>query len=650
MKLKRLHLENFRKHADSMLIFNEASFVVVRGKNFAGKSTIGQAISMCLTPSTTGLATDGKGYLSKIKRGADMAVITADIQGKRNLIQRVVTLSVNGAGRTQKSVCPSDPDWRPENFNRQLEENEAALTVCLNTDAFLRMDEKKQKNLLARLALPLRYDFDKRMVEAVAKVLGKEAPNFEGEPFEVINDAYEKLFEERKIANRQVRDFVIPEPPAVGPTVQNSKALEEQLNNLREERRQRVQERDRAVAEASGHQLERVRLKSRIETLEEAVRKEQDKADALKAKLQPDDKLAYLRKLASGRTEQVKLEKEYEQKVNQGNRDRDLAAQLEQAFKECPTCEQSVDEQRLAHARVMVERRVVEGREAVRMLEQKIRALGDVGAAAILIDGHEKTLKELADMDAAMVEKRRQLEQETNALPVVAEFDFQPYDRTIAECDAEMERVAGLLRPAIAAEERVKEIAVKQSQLKGLKERAGLLDVLVKYFDKDGIKAKLIGRYIGGFEAKLNEVLNVWKYACALTIEPYSFDIKNASGDVIPVRELSGAERVMFSAALQCAVSRTANVGLVVIDEVATLLPELRAGLNKRLYEMVQSGYLEQAILLVSDTSELVPNLAGAGFFMVEKGEVRKLCRDDHGSTISAHNAEEVRPSHQNAV
>jgi hypothetical protein len=118
-------------------------------------------------------------------------------------------------------------------------------------------------------------------------------------------------------------------------------------------------------------------------------------------------------------------------------------------------------------------------------------------------------------------------------------------------------------------------------------------------------------------------VLSAWGYACTLSIEPYSFDVTNARGNVIPVRELSGAERVMFLAGLQCAVSRTANLGIVVIDEIAMLLPELRPVLNQRLYEMIQQGYLDQVVLLVADVSEQAP--PGAVVFMVEEGKVHEL-------------------------
>ena len=54
-------------------------------------------------------------------------------------------------------------------------------------------------------------------------------------------------------------------------------------------------------------------------------------------------------------------------------------------------------------------------------------------------------------------------------------------------------------------------------------------------------------------------------------------------------------------------------------------LPEARPVLNKKLYEMIQKGYLEQVIMLVADTSESVPKLPGSATFMVDNGTIHQL-------------------------
>jgi len=624
MKLIKLHLENFRIHKDSTLSLGESAFVVIRGSNFAGKSTIGQGLSMCLTPSTTGLDAQGRGYASKIKRGATRAVITADFQTKRHLIERTVTLNANAAGRTQKTVCLSDPSWKPTKFDDEIDRQKAALTVVLNTDAFLRMDEKEQKNLLAGLALPSHYDFDRQIVADVEAVLGEWSVNFTGEPFAAINLAYKKLFDERQIVNRQVKEFVIPEALAAPEDV-DSNSLQSRLAELREQRREKQRERDQAVAEASKEETARQRAKDKVQ---QALDGEYRRGNSIRDKLVKEGQLVYLRKIAESKPELDRLMKEREASLRLRNH-YDIQLKALEAVpwnaKECPTCEQPVDVENLKRLSEKLKKDIRESNGTLGVVEQKIKALGDVDDAIALIERHEAALKELGAFDEQAEERKKQIEEAERDIPGPTLFDFAPFNISISEIELEIERLSGLLRPVIVAEERRKEIAIKQGQLAVLKQKAATLDRLVKYFDKGGIKAKLIGQYIGGFESKLNEVMGAWGYSCALSIEPYSFDVTNARQDVIPVRELSGAEEVMFSLAFQCAVSQTANIGMVVIDEVAMFLPEIRRVLNARLYDMIQRGFLEQVILLVADTSEQASSLPGAAFYMVENGEVRAL-------------------------
>jgi hypothetical protein len=624
MKLTKLHLENFRIHKDSTLSLGDSAFVVIRGKNFAGKSTVGQGLSMCLTPSTTGLDAQGRGYASKIKRGASKAVITADFQTKHHLIQRTVTLNTNASGRTQKTVCLSDPSWKPTRFDDQLEKQRAALTVILNTGAFLRMDEKEQKNLLAGLALPSHYEFDRQVVADVEAVLGEWSVNFTGEPFAAINLAYKKLFDERQIVNRQVKEFVIPES-LTAPEDVDSHSLQSKLTELREQRREKQRERDQAVAEASKEEAARQRAKDKVQ---QAIEGDHRRGSNIREKLIKEGQLAYLRKIADSKPELEKLTKEREASSRLRSH-LDIQIKALEAVpwnaKECPTCEQPVVAENLKKLGEKLKASMRESNGTLGIIDQKIKALGDVDEAVALIERHEEALRELDAFDEQAEERKRQIEQAERDIPGPTLFDFAPFNVSISEVEMEIERLSGLLRPVIVAEERRNEIAIKQKQLIVLKQKAATLDRLVKYFDKGGIKAKLIGQYIGGFESKLNEVMGAWGYSCALSIEPYSFDVTNARQDVIPVRELSGAEEVMFSLAFQCAVSQTANIGMVVIDEVAMFLPEIRRVLNARLYDMVQRGFLEQVILLVADTSETAANLPGAAFYMVENGEVYPL-------------------------
>jgi len=629
MKIKRVRFQNYRIYKDVELDFGGSSYLVFRGKNFSGKTSLRQGISMCVTPTTDGLDPKGTGFQSKIKRGESKAEIELDIQTKNHLLRRTVTLS--NTGRTQRSICLSDAQFNTSFFDKHLEKHRAALNVVLNIDAFVRLDEERQKNLLAALVLPASYAFDKKIMADTDKVLGTGVINFSLEPFAVIGLAYKKLYDEREIVNRQVREFVIPDVLPVPENVIDSKVLEDWLAEARSQRAQRMQERDTAMVKAGKEAVASARVKTKIQAIKADIEAQTERAAQVKAGMMPDDEVASLKKVAAGKEQLDLISKEKlgtERFIDDYLRQLGRLEEIPDAGSKCPTCDQIVDPEKLKTLAAILNNGLLKAKDENQLLFTKIKALGPVENALHLLDLHSQKVKQLSEINAAIAEKTAQLEAEEE-LPEETAFDFRPYDRSLAEIDAEVERLSGQLRPVIAAEERTKEIAIKQGQLATLKEKAALLDKLVKYFNKDGIKAKLLAEYIGGFEHKINEVMSAWGYNCALSIEPYSFDVTNARGDVNPVRELSGAEREMFSMAFQCAVSRTANIGLVVIDDVDKLLPELRTAMNKRLYEMIRNGYLEQVILLVADTSVQVPNIPGTAVFMVSDGTVTRLTGKD---------------------
>src|SRR5579859_4303082 len=162
MRLTKARFQNFRNIADAILEIGDGRFIVIRGDNHAGKSSIREGISMNITPSTKSLDELGRGFAAKIKHGQPKSILTTWIQGAEHLIENMVTLNRNQTGRTSKAICLDDQDWHPLPFENFLEANRAALGVCLNIDKFLSsMDEEKQKALLASLVLPSYYEFDK---------------------------------------------------------------------------------------------------------------------------------------------------------------------------------------------------------------------------------------------------------------------------------------------------------------------------------------------------------------------------------------------------------------------------------------------------------------------------------------------------------
>lgn len=631
MKVNKLRIQRFRNIEDTLLDVSGVKFCVIRGANRNGKTSIAEALSLALTPTTFGLDSRGAGFARKIKRGETKATLEAELQGANRTIRRTTTLSVTSTGRTQKSEDVSDPSWNAIKFDKLLDEKKTALGIAINTRAFQSMiysgDEKAQKNLLAQLVLPARYDFPKDTITDVENLLGEGTVNFDGEPFATIEQAYKKLFADRQETNRKVKEFIIPDA-LQAPQGVNSESLKHQLTSLREARQKWSVERDGAAKKANEGALKQARDKAKIETLEAVLKASRELVWALDGDIISD--LRAWQELADKKPERERLLAEQSRlsgAQEYAKKEQVRLNELSNLGAACPTCDQDIDDSKLTQLMTAcVAERTLLTEEYVKTT-QALGALGGVDEAIEKLAKHTKALAEKAEVAAKIEDQTKELnaakdeaDKDTGGL-----FDSSTFDTTLSETDRSIETILQQIQPVIAAEERAKEIVTKKDQLKRLEDKAAKLDALVRYFDKDGVKAKLIAEYISGFENKVNEVLRAWDYSCSLSIEPFRFEVTDYRKVSTPLIELSGAEELMFYAAFQCAVSRTAGIGFVVIDRVDTLLPDLRPSLYKHLFKMVSENVLDQVILLVADTSKEIPKLANAAFFTVEEGNIKRL-------------------------
>ena len=629
MYLKRLEIRNFRNHSQSTLEIGDAKFCVLRGSNFAGKSSIAQAISMLLTPSTDSLDAQGRGFAIKIKRGEAKAVITGDIQGKSKLVRRTVTLALNTTGRTDSSKCISDPDWHPGPFDKLLETNRVALGVALNTNAFQTMDEKAQKSLLAKLALPESYDFPEDVIAAVEKFLGEDAIDFTGDPFAVIEAAYKKLFAERGNINRDIKNFSIPEPIALAHGV-SSASLNAKLAEAREARAKILREKDAAVKKESEGAVERTKLEGNIAKLEDKLTEQTTKLKEVEKSILSDAKHKEMLKVAGNKEKYdqfVEARKQIAVSLGEAKAEASRWASLSAAQAECESCGQAVTPQYVEGLKKHAAEKKAQLQKEDDEILQEMKGLGDVEGAGGALGKHDAAKVEQGTIQGIIMEKEKLHKDARAKLAAMGERPdaAAQFVQPIADADAVIEKLTNDLRPVIVAEEREKDIKAKTDELEVKVKRQTEIDGLVKYFDKDGIKADLLKEHIGAFEESLNDTMSAWQYKCSVSIEPYSFLVTDASGVTTPVSELSGSEQLLFSAALQCAVSRAAGIGIVVVDKMDTFLPSQRKKVTNCLYQAATSGVLDQVIILCSDENTEVAEVPSAKFFFVDSGTVAEL-------------------------
>jgi hypothetical protein len=632
MKLKSIRLQKVRNHEDSTLEFTGASLVCVRGANASGKSSIGQAISINLTNSTMGLDNQGRGFESKIKDGESKGVITAEIQGK-HLLLNIVTLNTNSSGRTSKVECLDEPEDNKiiNGFKSFLADRKSALMIALNTDHFSRQEEKEQANLLAKLVMPSHYDFPDDKMDAVDAALGEGVINFDGDPFEVITSAYKKLYKERETVNRQVKEFVIPDPLPMVKGV-DSASLQAQLSEVRAQRSKLQQERDAAVAKANEVEVKRGRLQTRIEGLRAELDRGKKRLALLESEILSAEKIQEYVSIAAKEEELTNLKSLHSGLFGGMKTLREQIDRLKSISDKgatCPTCDQAIDSNRITGLIDDLEKEYGEADQKIQELDKQIEAIGDVESARQSLQKNTVAVKQKEELEKELAKIVREGKDTKSGIDATGEkVDATlPFNDPLALVETKINNILEQLRPVIAAEERVKEIERLREQKKKLVAKAASLDTLVKYFDKDGIKATLIAQYIGGFESKINSVLSAWGYKTTLTMDPFSFETTTPRGYVGPVKELSGAEEHIFKAAFQCAVSIAAGINFVVIDEVEELGTDIRQALFATVYGLIQEGILEQAILIGFSLDKTLPKpqAPGSKYFYVENGTVEEL-------------------------
>lgn len=631
MKLKTLRLQNYRVHQDSTLDLSDTTFVIIRGRNMSGKTSFAEALSMALTNTTVSLPADGKGYTEKISQGQKESVITTEIQGQ-HLLCNTVTLSTASSSRTLDVECLDDPeDQKTVNrFINFLKDKKEALLISLNTDFYGKLDKKDQVSLLAKLVLPAHHDFPEDKVTAVNRLLDTPI-DFNGAPFDVITDAYKKLYKARETVNRQVKEFTVPDALPI-PQGVDSETLQTKLTEIRALRSNLQLQRDTAVEAANEIEVKRGKLQTKIEGLQADVKRNKEKLATIETRILAPEKLKELETLAARKDEFENLWKEHNNLlsvIQVANQQIERMNEISEQGSTCPTCDQGIDGVKIASLITDLKKEYADADAKIQDADRKIEAIGDIGTALSSIQKHNDAVKEKTEIEATLaetVETGKATRVELNALGEAVNATL-PFNDPLVKLQGEEDKISEQLRPVIAAEERAKERERLTEQLGKLQKKAATLDSLTKYFDKDGVKADLIKKHIGSFEDKINSVLAAWGYKASLTMDPFAFEVVTKRGYAGPVKELSGAEEHIFKVAFQCAVSIAAGIGLVVIDEVEELGTDIRNELYVTVFNLIKSKQLEQAIMIGFSLDKTLPSpqAPGSRYFYVTDGTVEEL-------------------------
>ena len=301
----------------------------------------------------------------------------------------------------------------------------------------------------------------------------------------------------------------------------------------------------------------------------------------------------------------------------------------------CPTCTQEISPEFIG-AKIAAHKQSQQGLEADKAdLEAKRSELGDIaGAEAVLKRQEEKMQQKLAWVQTvtAATERITFIENAVKdleaALAAAKAAEASPVDTSALDAlTKEIGEWEGRLAPAVQYESTLKQIEQATARYEEQNLAVNELETLCAHFGKDGIKAKLIKEHIGAFGETVNTVLSKWGYTACLSIEPYSFEVMTpkTAPRYLPLKELSGFERLAFGVALQCAIAVHSKLRMILVDRADTMIDAQRNRLLGCIKLMLDEGMLDQAIVMIAEKSKDVPQKPGTQFYFIEDGTIERL-------------------------
>jgi DNA repair exonuclease SbcCD ATPase subunit len=624
MKLNRLKLIDWRNIVEAELELKR--LVVIRGANKQGKSSIQQGIEYAITGRCDGLDAKGTAAERLIRQGADKAGIGIRLQANKE-VQLRCTLTEK-SGRDVKFKDDSDPTYTGDVVRQWLESQKPVLSCLLNGRYFIGLKPAEQKTLLSSIILPDTYEWPEAIKSKCSAVHISASIPWDKSPFEIIEAAYKLAFEKRTDVNRDLKNLHIPDAIAAPEGLGDMAAVREKLTQLRGDLT-KLSEGRYAQQKAHSKAESDIRvLETRIESLTAKIRMEQSALSTTDISILSGKALKDAQTTAGNEKRLGKMEKELEAVRAEIAGVKAILKTFDSldGKRACPTCKRDVTDEWLLSA---MEPHVTRNNNLMVSENNIMReqgGLGDVAAAKRKLEDHERALASqkrsqaiLAETESLLKTAREELDALNAAMPPKPSEGDDPQSIVMRE---EMRNLESKLEAVAVAEARAKEIERANEQHKKLAQASGVLDSLVTYFGKDGVKAELLKEHIGGFTSAMNEALASWGYACSFEIEPYGFRVTNmAKNTTHAIELLSGSEKLRFSVAFQVALAQVSGIRMVVVDECDVLDSEGRGAL----YPMLLSADIDQAIVIGTNESREVPDVDGAIFYMMVDGKAELL-------------------------
>jgi hypothetical protein len=614
MRIKELHLKNFRSHVDTKIKFSRLS--IFRGSNSAGKSSIEQAIEIALASHAQGTTADGKGSAALVRLGAKRADIGLLLEQDEDSARRLEVVIKESGEKASLITDPNDENYAfGAEARDRLYADRHILSALVNNRFFVEMDDDKQRDLLSAIIFPLTYEWPEWLKPASNRT--KLPIDWMKPPIEVIKQGYELAYKARTGVNRALKEHRGPSPINVEEPDMSLAEIDELLNARKDELRSKQQ--DRAGILAGGVDHKRKALEQRLNLAIERHARAQTDLNSLSGTILS---AAALKKAQSG-AKGAKRAQELDVMIARLSAERELKKRAKDSVQKvgatCETCKRPYTEEDLANIAAPILDAYNKINEDYTAAVDERKALGNPQGDQKAVEEHERAKAEreraaglLADEEKAL----RAVQKDIDMLGAPASApNTEAIDAEIADLEGRIARGNQVRADRLAYDRQKQDAASSVKQKAGLEEEQRELEKLVKYFDVEA-KNQILGEKIGAFMADMNKVLSSWGYRCQLEFEPkYRFSITFRNSDAeemtVPLAFLSKSQRYRFATAFQVALAEVSGYGFVVVDE-ADIFDH--AG-KEALMEMLLDSNLEQAIVMMTDERQEAPVIDGVRFF-----------------------------------
>lgn len=616
MKLERLHLQDFRLHGSTELELE--GLTIVAGANASGKSSIRQAIEVCLTGRCEATDRAGRGLANLIRLGSERAV---------------VTLTIRGLGEVVRTITPSGSrlqvaDWRGgQRVQQELlcraigADVDLISAVCRMAD-FPSLPVREQWDLMVSVLHPItRAQLLGYLGQvapddgpALAEILG-DIPESIDLPW--VEEAYERVYQERRETKRRLDEVTrelaspgLPDVPQVGPD--QAKEIRERLVDLEGEvaelnqmlgemraRREAFRRRESALARLQ--ELE-ASLPDEVPDVESLARREEElRREVADRKAALDDLAARIRDM-----------------------DADIAAIRKTT--QCPVsqaiaCPLGRDDRRKIVASLQAERK--------KLVAQHAKLQQEHAKAATRLDELAAEL-ERARQVQQLVEEREHLREELEGLPSgeFGEEDEQDILRELEDLNREIcEGRENLARLELAMAHK-ETVAQKRALAEELQERVKLLEILAEAFGPggNGIRAIMLEAGVEAIESRVNdnlEILTGGHYRLRLQNLPEPSIWVDGPGGHLQLIHLSTSERMRVGCAFAEALAHLSGLGLLIIDDAEILDEANRAHMSRWL--IARREDYDTVILLSTGPRERLHPQPGIRCYYLDGGRAQEV-------------------------